>query len=51
VSADTTTMSFDVEAINVADDEGDVQSLKATAAPSPGGLAAEMPHPAPRAQG
>jgi hypothetical protein len=37
VSADTTTFSSDVETIDVGDDEGDVQSPKATTAPSPGG--------------
>jgi hypothetical protein len=49
VSADTTTVSSDVKTIDVEYDEGDMQSPKATTAPSPGGQAAEMPHPAPRA--
>jgi hypothetical protein len=49
--ADTTTMSSDIEAINVEDDEGDVQLPKATTAPSPGRLAAETPRPAPEARG
>jgi hypothetical protein len=35
VSADTTTKSSDVETIDVEEDEGDVQSPKATTAPSP----------------
>jgi hypothetical protein len=43
-------MSSDVKAIDIEDDEGNVQSPKAIAAPSPGGQAAETPHPAPRAQ-
>jgi hypothetical protein len=52
VSTDTTTtVSSDVETIDVEDNKGDVQSPKATTAPSPRGQAAEMPHPAPRAQG
>jgi hypothetical protein len=54
VSADTTMMSSDVETIDVEDDEGDeedVQSPKAATAPSPAGLAAETPRPAPGAQG
>jgi hypothetical protein len=51
VSADTTTATFDVETIDVEDDEGDVQSPKATTTPSPGGQAAETPHLVPRAQG
>jgi hypothetical protein len=37
-------MSSDVEAIDLDDDEGNVQSPKATTAPSPGGQAAETPH-------
>jgi hypothetical protein len=44
VSTDTTTASSDVETIDVEDDEGDVQSPKATTAPSPRGQAAEMAH-------
>jgi hypothetical protein len=51
VSADTTTVSSDVKTIDVEYDEGDMQSPKATTAPSPGGQVAETPHPAPRAQG
>jgi hypothetical protein len=43
VSADTTTIRSDVETIDVDDDEGDVQSPKATTAPSPGRQAAETP--------
>jgi hypothetical protein len=35
VSADTTTKSFNVETIDVEEDEGDVQSPKATTSPSP----------------
>jgi hypothetical protein len=50
VSADTTTVSSDVETIDV-EDEGDVQSPKATSAPSPGKQAAETPRPTPGAQG
>jgi hypothetical protein len=51
VSTDTTTKSSDVETIDVKEDEGDVQSLKATTAPSPGRQTTEMPRPAPGAQG
>jgi hypothetical protein len=51
VSVDTTTMSSDVEAVDIEDDEGDVQSPKATTAPSPAGQATERPHPPPMAQG
>jgi hypothetical protein len=51
VSVDTTTRSFDVETINIEEDEGDVQSKKATTAPSPGRRAVETPRPAPGAQG
>jgi hypothetical protein len=47
VSADNTTMSSDIEAIDVEDDEGDVQSPKATTAPLPGKHAVETPRPAP----
>jgi hypothetical protein len=35
VSPDTTTKSSDVKTIDVEEDEGDVQSPKATTAPSP----------------
>jgi hypothetical protein len=52
VSADNiTSVSSDVDTIDVEDNMGDVQSPKATTAPSPGGQVAETPHPAPRAQG
>jgi hypothetical protein len=51
VSADTTTKSSDVETINIDEDEGDVQSPKATTAPSPGRQAVETPRPTPGAQG
>jgi hypothetical protein len=43
VSVDTTAKSSDVETINVEEDEGDMQSPKATTAPSPGRQAAETP--------
>jgi hypothetical protein len=51
VSVDTTMKSSDVENIDVEEDEGDMQSPKATTAPSPGRQAAETPRPAPGAQG
>jgi hypothetical protein len=51
VSADTTMRSSNVETINVQEDEGDVQSPKATTAPSPGRRATETPRPAPGPQG
>jgi hypothetical protein len=51
VSADTTTIISDVETIDVEDDEGGVQSPKATMAPSPGRQVAETPHPTSRTQG
>jgi hypothetical protein len=51
VSADTTMKSSDVETIDVEEDEGDVQSPKATTAPSPDRQTAETPRSAPRAQG
>jgi hypothetical protein len=51
VSADTTTASSDVEIIDVEDVKGDMQSPKATTAPSPGVHAAETPRPALEAQG
>jgi hypothetical protein len=51
VSADTTTKSSDVGTIDIEEDEGDVQSPKATTAPSPGRQAVEMPRPVPGAQG
>jgi hypothetical protein len=49
VSANTTTKSSDVEAIDIEHDEG--ESPKATTAPSPGRQAAETPRPALEAQG
>jgi hypothetical protein len=49
VSADTATITSDVETIDVEDDEGDVQSPKATTAPSLGKQAAETPRPTLRA--
>jgi hypothetical protein len=51
VSVDTSTRSSDVETIDVEEDEGDVQSPKATTASSPGRRVAETPRPAPGAQG
>jgi hypothetical protein len=51
VSANTTTKSSDVETIDVEEDEGDVQSPRATMIPSSGRQAAEMPHPTPGVQG
>jgi hypothetical protein len=51
VSADTTSKSSDIETIDVEEDEGDVKSLRATTAPSPGRRAAETPRPTLRAQG
>jgi hypothetical protein len=51
VSVDTTIMSSDVEAIDVEDDEGDVQSSKATTALSPAGQATETSLLPPGAQG
>jgi hypothetical protein len=50
MSADTTTKSSDVETIDVEEDEGDVQPLKATTAPSPGMQEAETPRLTPGAQ-
>jgi hypothetical protein len=44
-------MSSDVDTIDVEDDDGDVQSPKATTALSPAGQAEETPRPAPVAQG
>jgi hypothetical protein len=43
VSADTTTVSSDVETIDVEDDVGDAKLPKATTATSQGKQAAEMP--------
>jgi hypothetical protein len=40
---DTTTISSDVETIDVDDEEGDMQSPKATTALSPGRQAVETP--------
>jgi hypothetical protein len=51
VLADTTTISSDVETIDVDDEEGDEQSPKATKAPSPEKQAVEMPHQMSKAQG
>jgi hypothetical protein len=51
VSADITMRSSDVETIDVEEDEGDVQSPKATTTPSPGRQAAETPRPTARVQG
>jgi hypothetical protein len=51
VSADTTTISSDVETIDVYDGEDDVQSPKATTAPSPGKHAVETPHQTSKTQG
>jgi hypothetical protein len=51
VLADTTTVSSDVETIDVEDDEGDMQLPKATTAPSPGKQVAETPHLTSRTQG
>jgi hypothetical protein len=45
VSADTTTISSNVETIDVDDEEGDVQLPKATTALSLGEQAVEMPRP------
>jgi hypothetical protein len=50
VSANTTMKSSDVETIDVEEDEGDVQSPRATTVPSQGRRAAETPRPAPGAQ-
>jgi hypothetical protein len=43
VSVDTTTISSDVETNDVDDGEGDVESTRATMAPSPGKQVVEMP--------
>jgi hypothetical protein len=43
VSVDTTTISSDVETIDVDDGEGDVESTRATMAPSPGKQAVATP--------
>jgi protein required for attachment to host cells len=51
VSADTTTISSDVETINVDDEEGDAQSPKATTSLSPGKQAVETPHQTSKTQG
>jgi hypothetical protein len=51
VLTDTTSKSSDVETIDVEEDEGDVQSPRATAVLPPGRRAAEAPRPAPGAQG
>jgi hypothetical protein len=51
VSADTTTVSSDVETIDIEDDEGNVLSPKATTALSPGRQAAKTPCLTSRVQG
>jgi hypothetical protein len=51
VSTDTTSKSSDIETIDVEEDEGDVQSPRATTAPSSGRRAAKTPRPAPGVQG
>jgi hypothetical protein len=51
MSAETTSKSSDVETIDVEENEGDVQSPRATTVPSQGRLAAETTRPAPGAQG
>jgi hypothetical protein len=51
VSVDTTTIGSDVETIDVDDEEGDVQSPKATAALSPGRQAVETPRQMSKTQG
>jgi hypothetical protein len=51
VSADTTKINSDVETIDVDDGEGDVESPKATTAPSPGKQAVETPRQASQTQG
>jgi hypothetical protein len=50
VSADTTTISSDVETIDVDDGEGDVESPKVTAALSPGKKVVETPQQASKTQ-
>jgi hypothetical protein len=51
VSADTTTISSDVKTIDVDDEEGDMQSPKATTTPSPGKQAVETPRSTSKTQG
>jgi hypothetical protein len=51
MSADTTTISSDIETIDIDDGEGDVQSPKATTTPSPGNHAVETPHQTSKTQG
>jgi hypothetical protein len=51
LSAHTTTISSDVETIDVDDGEGDVELPKATAAPSPGKQVVETPHQVSKTQG
>jgi hypothetical protein len=51
VSADTITISSDVKTIDADDEEGDVQSPKAIAAPSPGKQAMETARPTAKTQG
>jgi hypothetical protein len=50
MSVDTTTKSSDVGTIEVEEEEGDVQSPKATTAPALGRQEAETPRPAPGVQ-
>jgi hypothetical protein len=51
VLVDTTKISSDVKTIDIDDEGGDVQSPKATTAPSPGKEAAKTPRPTSRTQG
>jgi hypothetical protein len=51
VSVDTTTISSDIETIDVDDGEGDAQSPKASTAPPPGKQAVEMPRQTSMTQG
>jgi hypothetical protein len=50
VTADTTTISSDIETINIEDEEGDVESPKATTALSLGKQAVETPRQASKTQ-
>jgi hypothetical protein len=51
VSADTTTISFDIETIDVDDEEGDTQSPTAIEVPSLGKQAVETPRLTSKMQG